>query len=117
MGGRFSSLPQHSADIVKGRPETIPSLSMPAAGPPSASAIAAAPPTAASSSGTEAVDADATHGRLQVGCYFHHSDSNVWAQHPHASGARFNPPRETLSLPFELYGQPFFRGFEWEKKV
>eukprot|EP00959_Pyramimonas_sp_CCMP1952_P382660 8018303-Pyramimonas_sp.AAC.1 len=30
---------------------------------------------------------------------------------------RYNPPQELLPLPFEFYGQPFFKGFKWETKV
>jgi len=30
---------------------------------------------------------------------------------------RLNPPREKLPLPFENYGQPFYKGYDWEKKV
>ena len=30
---------------------------------------------------------------------------------------RLNPPKEKLPLPFENYGQPFYKGYDWEKKV
>ncbi|CAI5477808.1 unnamed protein product [Closterium sp. Yama58-4] len=53
---------------------------------------------------------------LVLGCSFHNSQSPVWQAFPDPSGARFNPPASTLPLPFELYGQPFYRGFQWEKK-
>ncbi|GJP49716.1 hypothetical protein CLOM_g8894 [Closterium sp. NIES-68] len=52
-----------------------------------------------------------------LGCSFHNSESPVWRAFPDTSGARYNPPAATLPLPFELYGQPFYRGFQWEKKV
>ncbi|CAI5980636.1 unnamed protein product [Closterium sp. NIES-64] len=55
--------------------------------------------------------------RLFLGCSFHSSESPVWQEFPDPSGARYNPPAATLPLPFELYGQPFYRGFQWEKKV
>ncbi|CAI7795602.1 unnamed protein product [Closterium sp. NIES-53] len=54
---------------------------------------------------------------LVLGCSFHSSESPVWREFPDPSGARYNPPAATLPLPFELYGQPFYRGFQWEKKV
>ncbi|CAI5481081.1 unnamed protein product [Closterium sp. Yama58-4] len=53
---------------------------------------------------------------LVLGCGFHNSKSPVWQAFPDPSGARYNPPAATLPLPFELYGQPFYRGFQWEKK-
>lgn len=49
------------------------------------------------------------------GCHFHCSDASIWARYP--GPARFNPPEACLPLPKEFYGQPFFRGFDWEKKV
>eukprot|EP00270_Netrium_digitus_P009862 TRINITY_DN3024_c0_g1_i1.p1 TRINITY_DN3024_c0_g1~~TRINITY_DN3024_c0_g1_i1.p1 ORF type:complete len:138 (-),score=51.93 TRINITY_DN3024_c0_g1_i1:78-491(-) len=55
--------------------------------------------------------------RKGEGCQFHGHDSDVWRRFPHPSGARFNPPQQTVPLPFHLYGQPFYRGFHWEKKV
>ncbi|GJP49715.1 hypothetical protein CLOM_g8894 [Closterium sp. NIES-68] len=58
---------------------------------------------------------DGSHAVL--GCSFHNSESPVWRAFPDTSGARYNPPAATLPLPFELYGQPFYRGFQWEKKV
>eukprot|EP00850_Spirogloea_muscicola_P020350 SM000213S06815 [mRNA] locus=s213:197929:198691:+ [translate_table: standard] len=50
------------------------------------------------------------------GCRFLSRQSPVWgryAGHP----AQYNPPEETLPLPYKYYGQPFFKGFDWETKV
>eukprot|EP00850_Spirogloea_muscicola_P023458 SM000358S13183 [mRNA] locus=s358:57810:58472:- [translate_table: standard] len=49
------------------------------------------------------------------GCRFLDRQSPVWGRytgHP----ARYNPPQETLPLPYKYYGQPFFKGFDWETK-
>jgi hypothetical protein len=49
------------------------------------------------------------------GSRFFDGNSQVWNRYPDV--ARYNPPRQTLPLPFCFYGQPFYKGFSWETKV
>jgi hypothetical protein len=49
------------------------------------------------------------------GTRFFDGNSQVWNRYPDV--ARYNPPRQTLPLPFCFYGQPFYKGFSWETKV
>jgi hypothetical protein len=49
------------------------------------------------------------------GSRFFDGNSQVWNRYPDV--ARYNPPRQTLPLPFCFYGQPFYKGFSWESKV
>ena len=53
---------------------------------------------------------------LNEGCRFHNHQSAVWERNLNAA-ARLNPPAETLPLPFKYYGQAFYKGYEFEKKV
>eukprot|EP00897_Mesotaenium_endlicherianum_P001198 jgi/Mesen1/11079/ME000099S10509 len=49
------------------------------------------------------------------GCTFHDKNSRIWDKYP--AVARYNPPPATLPFPEKYYGQPFYKGFSWEKKV
>jgi hypothetical protein len=49
------------------------------------------------------------------GSRFFDGNSQVWNRYPDV--ARYNPPRQTLPLPFCFYGQPFYKGFSWDSKV
>eukprot|EP00898_Chlorokybus_atmophyticus_P006743 jgi/Chlat1/706/Chrsp104S01210 len=43
-------------------------------------------------------------------------EAGWWRDSPLAV-PRLNPPSEELLLPFRCYGQAFYKGYDWEKKV
>jgi hypothetical protein len=72
--------------------------------------------------GRESVDADVERSAKQAvpngpeGWHFHDHKSTIWTQYPNST-ARLNPPADTLPLAFKYYGQAFFKGYDFEKKV